>query len=441
MSNSNPDISIVVFKDKITGKPNNDMKKTHEVIGKFNKIDSKINGEKENDFVVYENSIHKSVKKTNLVDRSLVIIGNGEKYFYLKNISRRILADVESEIGVANEQYFSIRSYNYFSDLDNPFNIYYILSKIDGGDKEYSNLNKIVKQTGGEAKTFYKIFYEKYLPKEMDYYYNNCFFELGKSTENGVKYHYIIQARFSDKLLSTYVNFPAIIRISDDIYKYMINKNKVWLDANLKNLEKNNEFKSKVFKDSYLKKTNKIIKNDLYNQFKEEVLKGLSNEEKSFAESYFSGDGRKDLIIRSTNIQENKWSQSKQEAIEKIKEMHDKEKKNKKEKQERNNYYRSLTDFTEDELKLLHNIIDLFKTYLGSVRKNGIALINTRIYSSTTGYHKFVPHGYEKTYKTLRDKLLKLKDAENLNDDIKNLIILIENQQDGIGSNHIIQAL
>ncbi len=238
-----PEISIVILNPSEKTIQNNLDNKNYTTIGDFKQIDIGVNGENKFDFVVYKNKITKRARKADVKERGYVIIK--------KTNGKDIVFDLDENIS------------RYNNSLDNPFNIYYILTKIIGEEQKYSsNFNRIIKSNkysnrilpqgkretiiGNDPKeiemeelqpkggmygdTFYKYLY-KLLEDGKDYE-NNCFFFLGASRKNSnnklfegiTGYYYFIKAKFSG-VFTTDVYFPAIIRVSSDILKFMLNQN------------------------------------------------------------------------------------------------------------------------------------------------------------------------------------------------------------------------
>lgn len=250
-----PEISIVILNDDENLYNNNRQiipetankyldQQNYKILSDFKPIDIGAAGEKKFDFVVYKNKSTDKYPKIAVTDRGYVIIK--------KTNNKDIVFTLANKISREN------------NDLDNPFNIYYILAKIFREDnKKYSsNFNKIIQlnqfserklpsgnrkrvienkeiemqdlgfrlgQAGG-GESLYENLYKR-LPNGEEYK-NNCFFYLGQSKidsdnklfEGIPGYSYFIQAQFSG-LISTQVYFPAIIRISSDILKYILNEN------------------------------------------------------------------------------------------------------------------------------------------------------------------------------------------------------------------------
>lgn len=291
-----PEISIVILNDDENLFNNNRQiipetankyldQQNYKILSDFKPIDIGAAGEKKFDFVVYKNKSTDKYPKIAVTDRGYVIIK--------KTNNKDIVFTLANKISREN------------NDLDNPFNIYYILAKIFREDnKKYSsNFNKIIQlnqfserklpngnrkrvieneeiemqdlgfrlgQAGG-GESLYENLYKR-LPNGEEYK-NNCFFYLGQSKidsdnklfEGIPGYSYFIQAQFSG-LISTQVYFPAIIRISSDILKYILIENKTMLSKlNLLSnpiIDKYNEVQKRLLKNlsSYdMKKILRII--------------------------------------------------------------------------------------------------------------------------------------------------------------------------------------
>ena len=211
MSNKEEGISLVISEEFLNG---NRTFVEYESKMNFREIDFQLDGKNKSDFVIYKGDNSDYYNKQLIKSDGFLKIG--KELFPLNKISRT---------GTISD-----------NDVDNIFNIYYIISKVIEPLPYVNNYNRAVnsekiynkriiemKSVGGgndgATPIYNQILMDMRIPKNVDYFNKNTFYYVGCT--NDCKYHYFIKILYKESILGTKVSFPVVIRLSSGILGYM----------------------------------------------------------------------------------------------------------------------------------------------------------------------------------------------------------------------------
>lgn len=130
------------------------------------------------------------------------------------------------EVSINNQKYPLKISRNH-CDTANLFNIYYLISKLNQNNssliqyQKQFNSQKNIPLSGGDFCSYEKIIDDSTSHIDKQYFKDNVFFYLGNDKK---EYFYFLKANFSSSMFQTEIVIPYILRISRNIYKYILDQ-------------------------------------------------------------------------------------------------------------------------------------------------------------------------------------------------------------------------